>query len=303
MGDERSRGCRGARVSTSSGEEKVISQGRSGQTEIRWVVGSTAYDFRLYAASQPTAPIDSVEVKRDFESVPVIFRELADEVLRGKISMAHLSQFLATVMPHVGIAELSQLLATVIPRCLHSGKSNEIFPLCERHGFHVMPVHFYQPIPDTQSLPETLWDLPGELVGIDMNDSGQLDLLRRHFSKFRNEYEQIPIKSTVDGGGFHLNNTLFGGTDALVAYCMVRQFQPRLIIEIGSGLSSLLLAEAALRNDSSALICIEPFPRKFVRKGFPGLQSLIEKKVLDIDLEFFHNSTLATPCSLTVLIR
>jgi len=69
------------RVSTSSGEEKVVSQGRSGQTEIRWVVGSTAYDFRLYAASQPTAPIDSVEVKRDFESVPVIFRELADDSL------------------------------------------------------------------------------------------------------------------------------------------------------------------------------------------------------------------------------
>ena len=265
------------RVSASSGEEKVVSQGRSGQTEIRWVVGSTAYDFRLYAASQPTAPIDSVEVKRDFESVPVIFRALADEVLRGKIGMAHLSQFLATVMPHVGVAELSQLLATVIPRCLHSGKFNEIFRLWERHGFHVTPVHFYQPIPDTQTLPEALWDRPSELVGIDMNDSGQLDLLRRHFPKFRDEYEQIPIKS--NGDGFHLNNTLFGGTDALVAYCMVRQFQPRLIIEIGSGLSSLLLAEAALKNDSSALICIEPFPRKFVRKGFPGLQSLIEKKV------------------------
>jgi len=272
-------------VSASSGEEKVVSQGRSGQTEIRWVVGSTAYDFRLYAASQPTAPIDSVEVKRDFESVPVIFRALADEVLRGKIGMAHLSQFLATVMPHVGVAELSQLLATVIPRCLHSGKFNEIFRLWERHGFHVTPVHFYQPIPDTQTLPEALWDRPSELVGIDMNDSGQLDLLRRHFPKFRDEYEQIPIKS--NGDGFHLNNTLFGGTDALVAYCMVRQFQPRLIIEIGSGLSSLLLAEAALRNDGSALICIEPFPRKFVRKGFPGLQSLIEKKVQDIDLEFF----------------
>jgi len=273
------------RVSASSGEEKVVSQGRSGQTEIRWVVGSTAYDFRLYAASQPTAPIDSVEVKRDFESVPVIFRALADEVLRGKIGMAHLSQFLATVMPHVGVAELSQLLATVIPRCLHSGKFNEIFRLWERHGFHVTPVHFYQPIPDTQTLPEALWDRPSELVGIDMNDSGQLDLLRRHFPKFRDEYEQIPIKS--NGDGFHLNNTLFGGTDALVAYCMVRQFQPRLIIEIGSGLSSLLLAEAALKNDSSALICIEPFPRKFVRKGFPGLQSLIEKKVQDVDLNFF----------------
>ena len=41
------------------------------------------------------------------------------------------------------------------------------------------------------------------------------------------------------------------------------------------------------KNKNSALICIEPFPREFLRKGFPGLQSLIEKKVQDIDLEFF----------------
>jgi hypothetical protein len=123
-------------------------------------VGPTAYDFRLYVASQPTATIDSMEARRDFESVPVIFRELADEVSRGNIDVACLSQFLATVMPHIGVAELSQLIATLMPRCLHSGKFNEIFPLWERHGFHVMPVHFYQPIPDTQSLPETLWNRP-----------------------------------------------------------------------------------------------------------------------------------------------
>ena len=60
-----------------------------------------------------------------------------------------------------------------------------------------------------------------------------------------------------------------------------------MIIEVGSGFSSLLAAEAIARNDSSALICIEPFPPEFLRKGFPGLHSLIEKKVQDIDLEFF----------------
>jgi hypothetical protein len=259
------------RVSTSPGDEKLVSQGQSGRTEISWVVDSTVYDFRLYAASQPETPIDSVQVRRDFDSAPMVLRELADEALRGNIDMAELSQFIASVIPH----------------CLHHGKFHEIFPVWERHGFHVTPVHFYQPIPDTQSLPETLWDRPSKLAGIDMNDSGQLDLLRRHFPKFRDEYEQIPIKPTGEGGGFHLNNRLFDGTDALVAYCMVRQFQPRLIIEIGSGLSSLLLAQAAARNSSSNLTCIEPFPRELVRKGFPGLRSLIEKKVQDIDVEFF----------------
>ncbi len=68
---------------------------------------------------------------------------------------------------------------------------------------------------------------------------------------------------------------------------MVRHFRPRLVIEVGSGFSSLVLRDAAAKNNSSPLICIEPFPRDFLREGFPGLRSLIEKKVQDIDLEFF----------------
>jgi hypothetical protein len=68
---------------------------------------------------------------------------------------------------------------------------------------------------------------------------------------------------------------------------MFRHFQPRLIIEVGSGFSSLVAAEAIAKNKDSALICIEPFPLEFLRAGFPGLRSLIEKKVQDIDVEFF----------------
>lgn len=261
------------RVSTSTDDEKLVnkSKKRSGQTEIPWIVGSTIYDFRLYAASQPDTPIDSVKVRRDFESVSMILRELADEALRGNVDMAELSQFIATVMP----------------RCLHSGKFHEIFPVWERHGFHVTSAHFYQPIPDTQSLLETLWDRPSELIGIDMNDAVQLDLLRNHFPRFRHEYDQFPAEPTGEPGRFHFNNGLFDGTDALVAYCMIRHFQPRSIIEVGSGFSSLVAAEAIAKNNNSALICIEPFPLDFLRKGFPGLRSLLVKKVEDVELEFF----------------
>jgi methyltransferase family protein len=208
---------------------------------------------------------------RTTRASPTVLRDLVAEVMRGNIDAAELSQFIAAVMP----------------RCLHSGKFHEIFPLWERHGFHVTPVHFYQPIPDTQSLPEDLWDRPSELVGIDMNDSVQLDLLRNRFPKFRDEYEHLPTRSTGEPGRFHLNNGLFDGTDALVAYCMVRHFQPRLIIEVGGGFSSLLAAEAMVKNNDSALICIEPFPQEFLLRGFPGLHSVIEKKVEDVGLEFF----------------
>src|SRR5438552_17827863 len=99
---------------------------------------------------------------------PTVLRDLAAQAMRGNIDVTELSEFIATVMP----------------RCLHSGKFHEIFRVWEQHGFHVTPVHFYQPIPDTKSLPQSLWDRPSELVGIDMNESGQLDLLRNCFPKF-----------------------------------------------------------------------------------------------------------------------
>ena len=70
-----------------------------------------------------------------------------------------------------------------------------------------------------------------------MNDSIQLDLLRNHFPRFRPEYDQFPSKPTGEPGRFYSNNGLFDGTDALVAYCMIRHFQPRFIVEVGSGFS------------------------------------------------------------------
>jgi hypothetical protein len=107
----------------------------------------------------------------------------------------------------------------------------------------VTPVHFYQQIPDTQSLLETLWERSSELVGVDMNDAMRLDLLRSHFPIFRDEYQYFPTKPTGKQNRFYLGNHLFDGTDALVAYCMIRHFQPRLIIEVGSGYSSLIVGE------------------------------------------------------------
>ena len=260
------------RVSTGADDEQLVTQGgTSGHVEIPWINDSKVYEFRLYVASSPEVAIDSVKARRDIESAPAALREIADEVKRGNIE----------------ISELSRFMSAVIPLCLQSREHRELFLNWERHGFHVTPVHFYEPIPDTQSLPETLWTQPSKLVGIDMNDSIQLDLLRNHFPRFRPEYDQFPSKPTGEPGRFYSNNGLFDGTDALVAYCMIRHFQPRFIVEVGSGFSSLIAAEAIAKNKNSALICIEPFPPDFLRKGFPGLHSLIEKKVEDIDLEFF----------------
>ena len=255
------------RVSTAPGDEKLVSQGgRAGQIEVPWIVDSKIYDFRLYAASWPDKLVDSIKVRRDLESSLAALREIADEVSRGNIDIKELSKFIAAAVPH----------------CLGSVNFPDMFRKWERRGFHVTPVHFYQPIPDTQSLPETLWTQPGELAGINMNEATQLDLLRNQFAKFREECTDLPAEPPPG------QRRPFRGVDALVGYCMVRHFQPRLIIEVGSGFSSLVLGQAAARNKSSALICIDPFPSALVRSGsIRRLQSLMETKVEDLDVEFF----------------
>src|SRR5207244_13304377 len=137
------------RVATSDREEKLVTRGgKSGRVEIHWIMDSTEYEFRLYPASQPDRQLDSVKVRRDSNSLHPLLDEVVLEVTRGNIGVNLLSRFLADVMP----------------RCLHSGKFREIFPVCERHGFHVTPVHFYQPIPETQSLHASLCTRPSELV-------------------------------------------------------------------------------------------------------------------------------------------
>ena len=157
----------------------------------------------------------------------------------------------------------------------------------ESHGVHVMPVHFYNPIPDVSQLSDEIWSRPSELVGIDMNDAEQLRLLREVFPQFREEYEAIPTAPTEDPAEFHLNNGLFDGTDALVLYCMLRHLRPRRVIEIGSGYSSRLAARAARANGSTDLVCIEPYPDEVLRAGFAGLTSLIPSKVEDVPLDLF----------------
>jgi len=161
------------------------------------------------------------------------------------------------------------------------------FPFWEQNGFHITPNHFYQPIPDTRMLKNKLWEKESKLVGIDMNSEFQLHLLQNVFPKYSDEYNKFPQNKTDIPYEFCFNNSSFSGTDALVLYCMVRYFKPEMIIEVGSGYSTFVSANASLRNGNTKLICIEPYPNEILKQGFSGLTDLIPQKVEDVDLDFF----------------
>lgn len=73
-----------------------------------------------------------------------------------------------------------------------------------------------------------------ELVGIDINEEGQIELLSAFSSKFKKEYESFPRSKTPVPYQYYVNNGSFESVDGEILYCMIRYFKPKNIFEIGS---------------------------------------------------------------------
>lgn len=168
-----------------------------------------------------------------------------------------------------------------------------LFRIWQAMGFHLTRTSYYQPVPDTRTLKDELWLRESELIGIDMNEQYQLRFLSEISLRFREEYERFPREKTQSPHQYYLNNDTFESVDAEILYCMIRHFRPKKVIEIGSGNSTYLSAQAILKNEEETghkaeLTAIEPYPNEVLRSGFPGLSKLIRAKVEDIDLLEFH---------------
>jgi hypothetical protein len=125
-----------------------------------------------------------------------------------------------------------------------------------------------------------------------LNETKQLDLLSLFATRYREEYEKLPRDQISEKYHFFLNNVNFSSVDAELLFCMVRHFKPRRIVEIGSGSSTLLAADALARNHKEGfpgtMLAIEPFPRAFLRSDLPAQVELLPQVVQNIPLKEFE---------------
>lgn len=171
-------------------------------------------------------------------------------------------------------------------------KRRRAFPIWQARGYHVTPVHFYQPVPDTRTLRDELWSRPSELIGIDLREQAQLELLSGFVDRFKPECDAIARERTDEPNQYHVLNRSYGPVDGEILYCMIRHFKPRRIFEIGSGFSTRLAAQAVLKNKEadgceSELVAFEPYADEGLKRGFPGLTRLVETKIEDVPLDEF----------------
>ena len=230
------------------------------------------YEFRLYAAEEPRQLLATLVVAR--ESIPW-------ERLSVRLSALSLDRDDRTsAAEFVGDIIARELVRTV--------DYQKHFLGWQEKEVHITPVHHYQPIPDTRAIPEQTWSKK-TVIGVDLNLSGQLRLLRSQFPAYKDEYNLIPIQKEKGNSGFYIQNGRFEGLDPYAAYCLIRYFKPHRIMEIGGGYSSLLMARAALRNGSTRLETVEPYPVDFLEAGFPGLAVLHKEKVESLPFSFFDS--------------
>jgi predicted O-methyltransferase YrrM len=144
-----------------------------------------------------------------------------------------------------------------------------LFLLFERLGRHVLPVHFYSPVADRHWLerhPE-LWRRPLSLTGIDWDLDTQLAWLREACSDHLEEVSDFPFISELTKGGAPF---AYGPIEGQVLHCVVRKLAPSLVVEVGSGSSTMLIADAARRNRAEGrgetrIVTIDPYPPSQVK--------------------------------------
>jgi len=160
----------------------------------------------------------------------------------------------------------------------------------ERLGLQVVLKTYYSPIPDLANLPSGVWDERDPLRGIDFDLDAQMTFVESELSehiKTLTWANDVAADYAYDPG-----NDSYPLVDARVLYAMVRHLRPARIVELGSGQTTRVMAQACRENAragvSTRLRAFDPFPTA-IDDGLPGLSELVRVKAQDVPDEVFSD--------------
>jgi len=167
-----------------------------------------------------------------------------------------------------------------------------IHKLAIRIGIHVLPVHYYSPVPNILELAKTkeIWAKKSQLPGITINLDDQVANLERICLPYQREYAGNRVY--LEGVANHFGPG-FGYIEAQALHAVIRHYKPRRIVEVGSGVSTHCMLAAAKMNEketgeSASITCIEPYPSKKLKELATLKQvELVSRQVQTVPLEVF----------------
>lgn len=161
-----------------------------------------------------------------------------------------------------------------------------------RDGFHVLSTGYHSAVPSIPEIDASFEYAPGEVPFADegLFDPAVMSDTLATLADYAGQFNPPMDGDRSDPVGFFWSNPMFSTCDAMVYYCMVRHSRPKTIVEVGSGFSSLVALQALRDNGEGRLICIEPYPRDFLKRLGGDRLTLVEKKVEDVPATFFQQT-------------
>jgi hypothetical protein len=155
--------------------------------------------------------------------------------------------------------------------------------------------HFYSPVIDPAEISaaaQRIWPSEPNVVGIDFNAALHHELLRDVFPRYIRDYDYpatLPEGAASDR--FFDRNPAFGWLDSRALFVLLRHWRPRRLVEVGSGYSTLLMADVNRRflGGAMRIRCIEPYPPAFLTPLPPGIFDLLRFRVQDVPFETFSD--------------
>ncbi|MCF2494775.1 class I SAM-dependent methyltransferase [Dyadobacter chenhuakuii] len=155
--------------------------------------------------------------------------------------------------------------------------------------------HYYSPIvsvKDIKRREQQVYPLPcNKLEGLDLAEEEQIALITYCFNSY---YQELAFSDNINSGGrYYYNNKYFGHADATSLYFMIRHFNPKKIIEVGSGFSSAVMLDVNERffDNAMKLSFIEPYPDRLhslLKHSERKNTDVIVSDLQDVDTKYFE---------------
>ena len=153
----------------------------------------------------------------------------------------------------------------------------------ERLGLQVVLKTYYSPIPELAQLPADVWVRRDALAGVDFDLDAQMQFVEASLAPQLRDHQWA--SDVAPGHVYDPQNDSYSRTDANVLYAMVRHLRPKRIVELGSGQTTRVLAQACRENKADGadprLRAFDPFPTA-VDESLPGLDELARIKAQDV---------------------
>jgi hypothetical protein len=155
------------------------------------------------------------------------------------------------------------------------------------------PGHFYSPIPDlgeVEAQRSRGRSLGGEILGIDLNERRQIDLLH----KLAAVQDGTPFTDkAVQGLRYYYDNDFYAHADGIVLHAMLRHLRPQRIVEVGSGFSSAMILDTRDRylDSTTRLVFIDPHTSRLeglLTETDRSTATILGAKVQDVPLSVFE---------------